>query len=435
MALPPIQGASSFFATGNSTYTNTTAGGTWSSGDTLIATIDSSTGVATGVSEGATQIIYTVGSDSTAINIQVNVSAQITNGFNPTLVLGALQNEILWQSQGTSNSGRYFQGFHPICDETILAALCQTGPTTFSDFLVRINKECILDCVNSVYNAPQILDKSKLVFQRSDIMLVEQPVNNINPPQFVGLKFQLAPGDYGIKVSNLMLFFNEAITFPVYLYNDFDEPPLYKIMVTTKANQQAIINLQNNVFLNYLTPTNNKGGIWYLGYYQSDIISASTTARAIYYPIVINRFHPVVCWSYSAPTTANGTNFLRNIVGANNLTYGMNLEISTMVDATNNIVQNPSLWDNLIGLRMACKLIEMCRYSYKTNAVQRAIDSIGGLDELNRQLNGQPMSYMTGQPRIIGLVEKVNDAVRTVKQSFEPEFFGGVGLMYANSFN
>ncbi len=356
MALPSISGASFFFVGANSTYTNATAGGVWSTGDITIATIAASTGIATGVAAGITQIIYTFGGNSTALNVTINQSGQITNGFNPTLVLNALRNEVLWKSQGTSNSGRYFQPTsHPILDETILQALCNVGAySSYPAFLSSLNDSVILECVNSVYNRPQLIDKSKLVFQRSDIMLVTQPVLNQTPPQFVGLKMQLAPGDYGIKCSNLMLFFNETITFPIYLYNDMDLPPMYKLMVTTRANQQVIISLLNNVFLNYLTPANNKGGIWYLGYYQPDIIAASPTAQAIYYPILINKFHPVNCWSYSAPTYIDDThtlNFQRQIVGANNLTYGMNLEISTMVDATNNIVENPSLWDELMILK------------------------------------------------------------------------------------
>ena len=437
MALPPVSGASSFFAGAISTYTNAVIGGVWSSSNTAIVTINGTTGEATGVAAGDAQIVYTQGGNSTALNVQINQSGKISNGFNPTLVLDALQNEVLWLSQGTSNSGRYFQNFHPICDETILQSLCNTSQySSYDAFLSSLNDSVVLDCVNAVYNAPQLIDKSKLIFERSDIMLVTQPVQNQAPPQFVGLKFQLAPGDYGIKVSNLMLFFTEAVTFPIYLYNDMDLPPMYKIMVTTKAYQQVIINLQNNVFLNYLTPANNKGGIWYLGYYQADVIAASPTAKAIYYPITVNQFHPVTCWSYSAPTEIDpmgNLNFQRQLVGANNLTYGMNLEISTMVDATNDIVENPSLWDNLFGLKMAAKVIEYCIFSYQSNDVQRAVQAIGGLDELNKQLNGQKGDSKYGTPKIVGLNERVNDAVRTVKQGFEPEYFGGVGLILVDN--
>lgn len=431
MPLPTIQGASSFFANGSSTYTNTTAGGVWSSGNTGILTIGAGTGIATGVAAGNTQVIYTVGADSTALNVTVNLTGRISNGFNPTKVLAALGNEVLWQSQGTSASGRYFQDFHPICDETIVAELLQTGQD-YQTFLTSLNNSVVLECVNAVYNAPQIIDKSKLVFMRSDIMLVTQPVPNQVPPQFVGLKFQLAPGDYGIKVSKLMLFFNEAITFNIYLYNDLNLPYKYKLSVTTLAGQQTVIDLNNNVILNYISPDYNEGGIWYLGYYQADIVAASPTATAIFYPIYINQFHPVTCWSYSAPTYIDNLgqrNFQRQIVGANNITYGMNLLISTMVDGTNNIVENPSLWDNLIGLQMSCKLIEYAKFSYKTNSVQRAVQALGGLDELSKALNGQPESKIIGMPRIMGLKDQIEDAIQTIKQSFQPEYTGGVGLL------
>lgn len=428
MAVLPIQGASSFFVGANSIYTSATPGGAWSSGSTAIVTIDAVTGIASGVAQGQTQIIYTVGSDSTALNIQVNATGVISNGFNPTEVLNALRNQVLWTSQGTSQSGRYFQGFHPLCDETILKNLAADANTNYSAYLSSLNDSVILDCVNAVYNKPQIIDSSRLVFNRSDTMLVTQPVQNQTPQQFVGLKLQLAPGDYGIKLNNLMLFFTEDVTFPMYLYNDFDLPPVYKIEVTAKAYQQVIVNLQNNAILNYLTPANNKGGIWYFGYYQNDL----GTAEAIYYPITFGRFHPVTVWSFSAPIYTDPlgqTNFQRQIVGANNLTYGMNLEIATMRDATNNIVSNTSLWVNLIGLKMACKMIEICKFSYQTNSVQRAVQAIGGIDELNTLLNGRPGNFLLGQPKIVGLLQQVNDACNTVKQGFQPRFTGGIGMI------
>ncbi len=80
---------------------------------------------------------------------------------------------------------------------------------------------------------------------------------------------------------------------------------------------------------------------------------------------------------------------------------------------------------------MSCKIIEMCKFSWQTSAVQRVVQGLGGLDELNTQLNGKPYSWQTGSPKIVGLIEKVNDAVRTVKDGFQEEFFGGVGLIKA----
>jgi hypothetical protein len=56
----PITGANNMPVGGTTTYTSATAGGTWSSASTAIATIDPSTGVITGVSAGTSVISYTV---------------------------------------------------------------------------------------------------------------------------------------------------------------------------------------------------------------------------------------------------------------------------------------------------------------------------------------------------------------------------------------
>jgi uncharacterized protein YjdB len=54
-----ISGATNLCIGGSSAYTDSLAGGTWSSGNTAIATINASTGTATGIAAGTTTIAYT----------------------------------------------------------------------------------------------------------------------------------------------------------------------------------------------------------------------------------------------------------------------------------------------------------------------------------------------------------------------------------------
>jgi gliding motility-associated-like protein len=64
-ALPTVaatEGNSTLNAGATTTYTNTTVGGTWSSSNTAVATVNSSTGVVTGVAQGTATITYTVSS-------------------------------------------------------------------------------------------------------------------------------------------------------------------------------------------------------------------------------------------------------------------------------------------------------------------------------------------------------------------------------------
>jgi len=59
-ALPAITGTTLTFVTGTTTLSNATSGGTWSSNNTSVASINSSTGVLTGITAGTATITYTL---------------------------------------------------------------------------------------------------------------------------------------------------------------------------------------------------------------------------------------------------------------------------------------------------------------------------------------------------------------------------------------
>ncbi len=105
---PPagIGGGTSPFCPGSTTtLTNSTSGGTWSSGNTAMATVGSSTGIVTGVSGGSPVITYTLGTGcfSTATVTVINTPA-ITGGVG--LCVGAtstLSNTISGGTWASSN--------------------------------------------------------------------------------------------------------------------------------------------------------------------------------------------------------------------------------------------------------------------------------------------------------------------------------------------
>ena len=107
-AVGPITGTTNICVTATSTLSDTSAGGTWSSSNTAIATIGTS-GIVTGVSVGTSMITYRVGSAYSTLIVTVNnpVSAGSILGL-PTLCLGT--NIVLsetttggvWSSSNTS---------------------------------------------------------------------------------------------------------------------------------------------------------------------------------------------------------------------------------------------------------------------------------------------------------------------------------------------
>jgi len=70
--LPQIMGASGICIGSSVTLSNATGGGSWSSSNTSVASIGSSSGVVTSVATGTAVISYTVGSDVTILKLSVN---------------------------------------------------------------------------------------------------------------------------------------------------------------------------------------------------------------------------------------------------------------------------------------------------------------------------------------------------------------------------
>ncbi len=430
--IAPIQGITTLTAGSVTPFTDATPAGVWSSTNTGIAMVDVN-GNVTAVGVGTVQIVYTVGGDSSAINVSVVSASSLTNGINFNQVYAALQNRVLFQSQGLiSDSNRYYEDFHTLNTAAIFDDVRAQDGNTLSQYLANKQREIIMEMINSVYNYKQVIDKPKLAFWRNDLTLPIQLVANTG--QFVGLRFYVGKGDAAIKFDSLQVFFTKATTFNLYLYNDFFIRPLKTISVTANAGEETIINLGQSIILNNLVPSQYKNGRWYLGYYQNDIINPQLgndpANQAVYYPCGYNSFHRVSVLSFSAPLTTdiNGdTNFNRNNVGSNNLMYGLNLEISSFVDATNTIVQNADsgLFDELMGLMMAVKSVSSIIYSYRTNGNQSILQTSDDVIRLERELQGIAEE---GRPYVMGLRDKVSREIRRVKDGFQKKPTEFVGI-------
>jgi uncharacterized protein YjdB len=80
-ALGAISGPSTVCIGASVTFTNATSGGAWTSANGLIATVDGTTGVVTGVAAGSTRITYTVGAAFVTKIITVNALPAASGGY------------------------------------------------------------------------------------------------------------------------------------------------------------------------------------------------------------------------------------------------------------------------------------------------------------------------------------------------------------------
>ena len=223
----------------------------------------------------------------------------------------------------------------------------------------------------------------------------------------------------------------------MYLYNDMIDLPISIFPVTVQANTQTVINVTGNMKLSalqYISANQSVGGRWFVGYYQDDIQALG--CNAYFFNITYGQYKIINPLAFSSPVIQDindptKRNWNRFIVGANNLMYGLNMEICSYEDPTNNIIQNLSsgLMDNLFGLLMPKKIIETIIFSYRKNGTTTTLQGNMNLDRLYTELNSCESSNPNELNFTSGLRKQIEDAKRVVKKGFQRrrKIFAGCG--------
>lgn len=420
MAAPaPISG-NYFVSVGyTTTLSCTTTGGTWSSGNAAVATVDTN-GVVTGKDAGAVIISYTNtdGAATFPLNVQ---EIMVTNGFNLDRLMPAMATRLGWLQTSTagipalsvvnmqSASGRYYNDFHESCTLKNIYDLqedsTQNNADEFNAVLQNYNRKVLLRTVNAIFNKPPLIEH-KLCYNRNYNLL---PVAIPNNGKFVGYRVVVAPGNYAVVFNAISLFFNGVGTFNIYLFDDLVKAPLRTKSVTTEATSQTKVQL--NWTVNYNAGTN--GGVFFIGYFQNDTNTAGIQALD----------EQLTLWNKSivfggTPFEANSigeTDFDRRNPNVNFYSYGLNLEISSYRDYTQVLIENAHLFDEPRGLTMGITVIEAMKNSTRTNTTQVQMQAI--LQRFEYDLNGS-IPDGQGSPYVAGLRKQLQRALESINSVF-----------------
>ncbi len=213
-------------------------------------------------------------------------TGEYTNGFDRDQVISALFGRLGWKQPTIagspvlssnnllSKSGRYFNdgSFHSLVQIKTLKDTAEldgsADDATFNDYLDTLQRGVIMRCLNGVFSPEEYISQGLLYerFHNNDMPIV-------NGNLFCGIRIKTpATADLGVQIDSIALYFNKDVTFNLYLFNDLKKEPIWFSPVSAEANNQVVVSLPS-IVLNHIGG-NNHNGIFYLGYFQSDLGTA-----------------------------------------------------------------------------------------------------------------------------------------------------------------
>lgn len=295
----------------------------------------------------------------------------------------------------SGNSGRYFESFHPQCTLGDLGAVIEIpntiggiGAIPKPEFLSDLEQGVIMSLINGVFNEPQMVE---------DTMIYDRKLRNdlawTNGNKFCGYRLYITSGDFAAAIRKASFIFNGAVTFNLYLYQDMNPTPLYTQQVTTVAGQEVYVDLTDWI-IKYNDANRGQGGVYYIGYYQSDLGSVQALDQ------FVSKWNQGYAFGYTAFETPQLTGYTFNRINIpySYVTYGMNLVVETYRDYTHRIIKNASMFDEAIGLSMAVVVLGYQYYNIRTNIIQRQIQDMAGViySDLNRANPRDDQPYVAG---------------------------------------
>lgn len=352
-------------------------------------------------------------------------SGSYTNGFDFNRVIQALFGRVGWKQPDKTGSPvinstnllaksyRYFQDFHSLVTVDNIKATMEESAANdlnLNKHLESFQRAAIMRCLNSVFREPEYIEQA-LLFNR--LGQNDQAISNSG--LFVGYEINVAPAmNIGVQIDSATLLFNEDVTFNLYLFKDGKKSPLSVIEVSAVANEATVINF-SDLTLNYIGSA-TKGSRFYFGYFQDDLGAVKAIQEQVC------KFNPTCCFRALPVETKKNTgeyDFDRDQRSYPMQPHGLNLEMSSFRDHTQQIVKKANLFDEVIGLTVAYMTLEQIIYSARSNAGERVLKDQLQQIGINLDLNG--VAPISDSPKIKGLTTRIEEELKRMRISFFPK--------------
>jgi hypothetical protein len=171
----------------------------------------------------------------------------------------------------TTESGQYFKDFNPNVRLNFIEPTIDQG-RTLEDYLTEVRKEGINTVLNEITTQKQLENVGKAIASEDVVMNVGNNTATLtNESNFVGVSFCVKEStSIRATINRVGLYLTSAVTnLDLYLFHSSQEQVVQKFQFTTNTNNSFSWQEINRA-LDYDDGLIT-GGVWYLGYYQSDL--------------------------------------------------------------------------------------------------------------------------------------------------------------------
>ena len=291
-----------------------------------------------------------------------------------------------------TESGQYYQEYHPSVRLDYIQALLPSNYAlqTFLDDIETTAINQLLEKMvqeKKLNNAGMDLARNNLIY---DNVLKDKPI--INESRFVGVEFYM-DSTIGLRamIHRVGLYLTSAQpSLTLYLYNSLQEQAVATYTFSS-TNANSFTWLATDIILDYSDGTGTEGGIWYLGYYQDDLVG-----QAIQYDSLnwkngycrtcdggrrSSKYNSVARYVQMSPfyidasnVPAVGTIFdTDDMVYTYDNNYGFNFNISIKCNLTQFWIDNRLTMTNALGKIVALKVLEMMKASSQVSAIEQNV--------------------------------------------------------------
>jgi len=361
--------------------------------------------------------------------------------FNPTTIQNCMTSLIGWRNDAntsvpqitntallTSNSGLYYNDFHPLL---LIENIANTLPEdkTIDNYLTEKVNSGINKALTKVVLEKKLNESTKTLLNSSKLFdgIGRFQDTVISNGRFVGVELEIFPS-YGAKViiDKIGLQFTQTQTnLPIYIFHTSQINPIKTVTATTtKASSLEWLTLSESIDLSYLSDTYDSGGMFYIGYFQDNISGQAIKKDFNFIDGPCNTCrggaNAMKVWNERlnfvrivpvevANGSLNGTQMFdytkRKYNATNN--FGLNFGVTVQCDISQYLCEQKLILTDLIGKQIAVDILNDMKHSTRLNRIANVSQNM-----IIRDLEGDRETF---EP---GLAKRLSDSVKAVDFDF-----------------